>query len=73
MRDTVINQNIHTDIEDVKIECVIYPTHESVFIKAGDHEFSFMFGRDEDEKQGSFIQEFKAMTILADVRNTCDE
>ena len=73
MRNTAINQNIHTDIEDVKIECVIYPTHESVFIKAGRNEFSFMFHRDEDEKQGSFIQEFKAMTILADVRNTNDE
>ena len=71
MRATAISQNIHTDIEDVKIECVIYPSHESVHIKTGDHEFSFMFGRDKDEKQGSFIQEFKAMTILADVRNTC--
>lgn len=73
MRDTNINQNIHTDIEDVKIECVIYETHESVHIKAGGNEFSFMFGRDKDEKQGSSIQEFKAMTILADVRNTNDE
>jgi len=73
MRDTAIKQNIHTDIEDVKIECVIYETHESVQIKAGSNEFSFMFGRDKDEKQGSFIQEFKAMTILADVRNACDE
>ena len=73
MRATAISQNIHTDIEDVKIECVIYETHESVQIKAGSNEFSFMFGRDKDEKQGSFIQEFKAMTILADVRNACDE
>jgi hypothetical protein len=44
-----------------------------VQIKAGGNDFSFMFGRDKDEKQGSFIQEFKAMTILADVRNACDE
>tara|TARA_R100001460_G_scaffold103433_2_gene148597 strand:+ start:158 stop:379 length:222 start_codon:yes stop_codon:yes gene_type:complete len=73
MRATAISQNIHTDIEDVKIECVIYPSHESVQIKAGGNDFSFMFGRDKDEKQGSFIQEFKAMTILADVRNACDE
>jgi hypothetical protein len=73
MRDTNINQNIHTDIEDVKIECVIYDNHESVHIQAGGNDFSFMFGRDNNEKQGSIIQEFKAMTILADVRNTCDE
>ena len=69
MRDTIINQSIHADVEDVKIECVIYATHESVKIIAGDHAFSFMFDRAQDEQQGSCVQEFKAMTILADVRN----
>ena len=54
-----LTSNIHFDLDDLEIECVIHDTFEYVTFETDTMRFSFMLQRGPDDVPGSPILRFK--------------